>query len=175
MPVLKTMVDPAVKTAFKERASSLSLSESDLLRVVVIDAMARSGKTPAAVLPNPDDADIDRMSLRMAAFMLKNVKKRAKAVGMSANSWVASLVQSNLMRDPVMLDEEVEVLRACNRELAAIGRNLSQIVRAMNDNCNETDRLKSQLIDELQEAISDNRAAIHALVRARNRAWRVRE
>ena len=175
MPVLKTLVDPSVKAAFKKRAAALSLSESDLLRVVVIDAMGRAGKTPAAVVPIADDGGIDRMTLRMAAFMLKNVRKRAKTRGMSASRWVASLVQTNLMRAPVMSDEEVEALRASNRELAALGRNLHQIARALNDSVNDTDRLQLQLLDALQESIRDNREVIRTLVRASLKAWAVAE
>lgn len=172
MPVLKTLVDSSIKAAFKGRATAAGLSESDLLRVVVRDAMGKAGKVPAAITSSAEDAGTDRMTVRMPAFMLKNLRKRAKAMGLSsASRWVASLVQSTLMRDPVMLDAEIEALRASNRELAAIGRNLNQIARALNDNFNETDRLKLQLVDVLQESISDNRLAIRALVRASRKAW----
>jgi hypothetical protein len=175
MPVLKTLVDTSIKAAFKSRAKAMSLSESDLLRVVVLDALGKAGKTPAVVAPNADDAETDRINVRMAAFLLKNVRKRAKAKAMSTSRWIASLVQSNLMRDPVMSDAEIEALRASNRELAAVGRNLNQIARALNDNFNETDRLKLELLDVLLESIKDNRTAIRTLVRASQKVWGVAE
>jgi predicted DNA binding CopG/RHH family protein len=171
MPVLKTLVPPDLKATFKKRAVTLSLSESDLLRVVVIEAMSKTGKSPAPLTPNSDEAETDRMTLRMPAFLLKNVRKRSKALGMSASRWVASLVQTNLMRDPVMSAVEVEVLRASNRELAAISRNLNQISRSLNDNFHEADRLKLQLIDGLQDSIKSNRAAVVALVRSSLKTW----
>jgi hypothetical protein len=175
MPVLKTMVTPALKSTVKGRAMALSLSESDLLRVVIIESMGNPGKTYAPAPLNAQDAQTDRMTLRMATFMLKNVRKRSKALGMSASRWVASLVQTNLMRDPVMSEVEIEALRASNRELAAIGRNLNQIARALNDNLNETDRLKLPLIDALQDAIKTNRAAISTLIRSSLKGWGVAE
>jgi hypothetical protein len=175
MPALTTLVDLSIKAAFKGHAKALSLSESDLLRVIVLDALGRAKKTPAIVPPNVEDAETDRMTVRMPAFLLKSVRKQAKAKSMSASRWVASLVQSTLMRDPVMSDVEIEALRASNRELAAIGRNLNQIARALNDNFNETDRLKLQLLDVLQESVKDNRAAIRGLVRASQKAWGVAE
>lgn len=175
MPALTTLVDTRLKAEFKGRAKAIEKSESDLLRMIVIDALGRAGKTAAVIAPNAEDAKADRMTVRMAAFLLKAVRKRAKAKNMSASRWVASLVQSNLMRDPVMSDAEIVALRESNRELAAIGRNLNQIARALNDNFNETDRLKLQLLDVLLESIKDNRGTIRALVRTSLKVWKEAE
>lgn len=172
MPVLKTLVDTRIKAAFKAQAQAAVLSESDLLRIVVIDALGKAGRTPPAVIANAEDAETDRLTVRMPAFLLKTVRKRAKAKGgMSASRWIASLVQSNIMSDPVMSDTEIEALRASNRELAALGRNLNQIARALNDNFTETDRLKLELLNIILESIKDNRAATRTLVRASQKAW----
>jgi len=100
------------------------------------------------------------------------VKARAKIKGMAPSRWLASLTQSNLMRHPVMTDDELTTLRATNRELAAISRNINQIARALNNHLYETERVKIEKLEELRQLIIANRDAIHALVRMSQQSWK---
>ena len=90
---------------------------------------------------------------------------------MAPSRWVTALVQSNLTRQPVMSDDELAGLLASNRELAAIGRNLNQIARALNEAFYETERVKLEKLAELRQVITENRLAVRALVRASQNAW----
>jgi hypothetical protein len=106
--------------------------------------------------------------VRLAAFLLEDVKKRAKARGMAPSRWIASLVQSNVTRLPVLTEDELAAVLAANRELAAIGRNINQIARTLNETFHETERVR---LDTLADVIADNRQAIRELVRASKQAW----
>ena len=81
------------------------------------------------------------------------------------------MVQSNLTAQPVMTSDELAVLRASNRELAAIGRNINQIAHALNADFHETERVKLEKLAELRQVITGNGAAVRALVRASQSAW----
>lgn len=76
------------------------------------------------------------------------------------------------MRHPVMTDDELTTLRATNRELAAISRNINQIARALNNHLYETERVKIEKLEELRQLIIANRDAIHALVRMSQQSWK---
>jgi hypothetical protein len=62
-------------------------------------------------------------------FIADAVRDRVARKGMSASRWKAYLVQSHLMREPVLSEKEIEALRMSNLELRAIGRNLNQIAK----------------------------------------------
>ena len=57
------------------------------------------------------------MTVRLAGFLKKGVDARAKLAGTRPSKWVAALVQSHLMRTPVLSDRELERLDAALREL----------------------------------------------------------
>ena len=115
--------------------------------------------------------------MRLASFMKAEVKKRAAIEGMSSSEWVASLIQTVLMHEPVLTEKEIEVVSFANRELAAVGRNLNQIARSMNRaeligaNFAKDEILTLEGIAVLKQKISKLRDKILNLVVARNRAW----
>ncbi|MDC6409537.1 MobC family plasmid mobilization relaxosome protein [Xylella fastidiosa subsp. multiplex] len=174
MPVLKTVVEPETKTRFRSMAKARGLSESELLRAVVLAVTGQDTDTNTPLEPYAEKVDIDRMTVRMARFLLEATKERARSKGMAPSRYVAALVQSNLTKQPVMTEEEIKVLLASNRELAAIGRNINQISHALNSAnsaFHETERVRLDKLAELHQALVENRAAIRALVRASQNAW----
>ncbi|OJZ69124.1 hypothetical protein B375_0211735 (plasmid) [Xylella fastidiosa 6c] len=171
MPVLKTVVEPETKTRFRSMAKARGLSESELLRAVVLAVTGQDTDTDTSLEPYAEKVDIDRMTVRMARFLLEATKERARSKGMAPSRYVAALVQSNLTKQPVMTEEEIKVLLASNRELAAIGRNINQIAHVLNSAFHETERVRLDKLAELHQALVENRAAIRALVRASQNAW----
>ncbi len=171
MPVLKTLVEPVLKTRFQSLASAQGLSESELLRQVVLNSLGENGSTVAPVDPDPKKSDTKRMTIRLARFLTEPVKLRAKSKSMAPSRWISALVQSNILKQPVMDDAELQVLRASNRELAAIGRNLNQIAKSLNEAFHKTERVRLDRLAELNHAIEANRLAIQSLVRASQNTW----
>ena len=175
MPVLKTIVGDATKQDFKDLCVKRGLSESEQLRSLVVAetqlASAQPSQAIAPIHPDGSNADLDRMTVRMPGFVMDGAKDRARTQGMAPSRWVAALVQSNLTAQPVMTDVEVEALLASNRELAAVGRNLSQVVRALNASGLEVDKVHLEALTELSAAVTSNRSEIRRLVRASRQAW----
>jgi hypothetical protein len=90
---------------------------------------------------------------------------------MSATRWVASLVQSNLLKVPVMTSEELRILEHCTSELSAIGRNLNQVARVLNADFLDADKLKLELLEAIQSSVQQAQQAIRNLARATNQRW----
>lgn len=171
MPVLKTLVEPETKARFQSMATMRGLSESELLRAVVLAVTDPEPAAAAPIKPDLKRAEVERMTLRLPRFLMEATKARAKSKGMAPSRLVAALVQSNLAGQPVMTDAELAELRASNRELAALGRNLNQIAKALNETFYETERVRLDKLAELSQAITANRAAIRVLVRSSQNAW----
>jgi hypothetical protein len=171
MPVLKTLVDLETKKQFRSIAKAQGLSESELLRAVVLVVIGQDNSDEQLVEPSAEKSDINRMMIRLASFLMEAVSARAKTKGMAPSRWVAALVQSHLTGQPVMTDDELAALKASNRELAAIGRNINQIAKVLNETFHETERVKLEKLAELSQTIEKNREAIRALVRASQNSW----
>lgn len=171
MPVLKTLVEPGTKTRFRNMARERGLSESELLRAVILAVTGEDEGDGQPIEPDAERAELDRMTVRMPRFLMEATKERAKTKGMAPSRWVTALVQSHLTRKPVMTADELAALQASSRELAAIGRNINQIAHALNSAFHETERVKLEKLAELRQVITGNRAAIRALVRASQNAW----
>lgn len=173
MSVLKTLVDERTKNRFRAAARERGLSESELLRSVVLVVTGDDDSGDAVpVEANGEAAELERMTLRMPRFLMEAAKARASVKRMAPSRWVAALVQSHLTGTPVMTADELATLQASSRELAAIGRNINQIAHALNTAFYETERVKLEILDQLREVIIRNRADIRALVRASQNAWR---
>jgi hypothetical protein len=94
---------------------------------------------------------------------------------MSFSRWISALVQSNLTRHPVLTETELLAIEASTRELAAIGRNINQLARALNETYFQTERIRLDRLNELSRNITQTREAIGALVRASRNSWRTDE
>ena len=177
MPMLRARVDEDLKSLFLQKAEALNLSESELLRQVVLDFFAHAKNKDEvedvlkAVEPDAENAEIEKMTIRLPRFLVDAAKERAKAKGMATSRWIAALVQSSLMQKPVMVDPELNELRANIRELNAIGRNINQMARALNESKNNTDKVKLDNLDLLRTYLDRNIDFVRGLVRASQQAW----
>ena len=177
MPILRARVDEDLKSLFLQKAEERDLSESELLRKIVLEFFTHEKKKDEvedvlrAVEPDAENAENEKMTIRLPRFLVDAAKERAKAKGMATSRWIAALVQSSLMQKPVMVDQELTVLRSNIRELNAIGRNINQMARALNESKNNTDKVKLDTLDLLRTYLDRNIAFVRGLVRASQQAW----
>ena len=102
---------------------------------------------------------------------MEAAKEKAKEKGMATSRWIAALVQSNLARTPVMTDQELTALKANIRELTAIGRNINQMARALNESRNNTDKVNLETLALLGDTLKTNLSLVRELVRASQQVW----
>lgn len=174
MPVLITKVDEDLKKLFQKHSKTKGFSEAELLRAIVIDTLRKEPHTESEqpeLKPAPGKTEPERITVRMPGFLMDTAKDRAKAKGMAPSRWIAALVQSNLAKKPVMADQELLTLKANIRELTAIGRNINQMARALNESRNNTEKVRLDTLALLDETLKTNLSLIRELVRASQQAW----
>jgi hypothetical protein len=170
VPRLATTIEPWVETEFLIRAQQAIVNKHALLREVVYAYLATPREYPA-ILADSNNCQSEHLSVRLPMFLADAVRQRAIDKGMSASRWKACLIQSHLMREPVLGDGEIEILRASNNELRMIGRNLNQIARALNTRFEETDRIKLEVLAALIEKIDAHQALVCKLIRHSQNDW----
>ena len=107
----------------------------------------------------------------MPGFLMDAAKEKAKVKGMAPSRWIAALVQSNLAKKPVMADQELLALKANIRELTAIGRNINQMARALNESRSNTEKVKLDTLALLDDTLKTNLSLIRDLVRSSQQVW----
>lgn len=175
--VLRVRVDPDLRDRFAAAAAKRDKTPAAVLRGFMasyIDAAHPGALTPPAFTDSPKKR---RLSVAIPEFLRDKLNDRAMREQFSASAWIASLVQTNLMQSPVMTDKEMELLHYASRQLAAVGRNLNQIAKHMNQAARmgvyapSAQDLRMSFLDELRRSVIVQRRGISKLVRARYRAW----
>ncbi|AUZ86126.1 MULTISPECIES: plasmid mobilization relaxosome protein MobC [Methylophaga] len=125
---------------------------------------------------NDDDLEVTKKTIYVSNFLVKEAVKRADHYGMKFTVWVRNLIAANLTHQPIMTEQQIVELRAANRELASIGRNLNQIAKAMNQavDLKVRDRVNYDHIVELQAGIEKQKKAIYKIVSESNSVWQVK-
>lgn len=130
---LTTWVDRQLKEQFSAVARAQGLSESALLRRLVAASVPRIGPTDesiARVEPLPKGW---RISVRLHAEDLLLLRERALARELPVSTYVSLLVRSHLRSVAPLPTAELVALKRSLAEVGAIGRNLNQIARAVNE------------------------------------------
>jgi hypothetical protein len=178
-PVVRARLNPELHKRFEDLRLAEGLTESGLLQRAVrnelegADRLAwRSAIQRVRAPTGGEGTEPTRLTFRLPVFIREAATVRAAARGLRVTPWVAALVQSHVAATPVLTDAELQV-EAANRELGAIGRNINQIARALNEAHFQTERVRLDRLAELSEEIDSTREAIRSLVRASRNAWGV--
>lgn len=170
MPRLATTVDESVEAEFLVRARQVNVDKHAYLRELVYAHLLQPRLYPD-LIPDSRSANTEHLSVRLFTFLADAVRERGAHKGMSASRWMAALIQSHLMREPVLDDKQIEILRESNNQLRMIGRNLNQIARAMNTRPEDTDQIKLEVIKALAEMIEVHQQKVVGLIRHSQNQW----
>lgn len=157
------------KTAWQNFCRDRSISESDMLRMMIKKI---SDGEPPEKSSTQDEKKSEKITIRITGKDKFRIIKRAKKEGYpSRTSWVTSLVLAALHREPVLTQDEITALRESNRQLAAIGRNLNQLVRALNSDARATNRITRAEIKDLADQIEEHKANVATLLNQNLNRW----
>lgn len=166
---VRARVQTDVKNQFSSLAAARGLTPSELLRELVLREI---GSDPVAEVPQLTTGITNsRLMVRLPAGVARALHIRAQMKGMASSRYLGAIAQAHLAHVPVMTGEELAALKASSRELAAIGRNINQIARALNDAHHETHRVRLELLADLADTIEAEREAIRQLMHASLASW----
>jgi hypothetical protein len=151
------------------------------LRLIKQDLAARRAggvKTdPKTYKPIPGDEEkklmrVGQLHVRFSTSELEAIKtEAARTTFHNPQAWIVAAVRGTLTRSPQFSQGELDVLTESTRQLAAIGRNLNQLVRAINTSPVELARVGAEEIETVREAIKTELRNIGALVSASADRW----
>lgn len=81
----------------------------------------------------PDTGEKKRIAVRLTPSEHLGVKERAAAEGCSPQRWIVSCVRASLTHEPQFTMETTKALWESSYQLRAIGRNLNQVAKRLNE------------------------------------------
>nr|BBE29064.1 hypothetical protein [uncultured bacterium] len=99
----------------------------------------------------PDEGPKERLEIRLTPTEYQAINSRAEAEGCSPQRWVINCVRASLTHEPQFTMETTKALWESSYQLRAIGRNLNQIARRLNEGKPGT--VKTEQLEKLAEFI----------------------
>jgi hypothetical protein len=128
---IKSRVSAELKARFRALAAREGRTECGQLKWLLQSAVPAPGErvtAPVTVRAGVRDA---RLSVRLNADDRRLLRERANARHLPSATYVALLVRAHLLEQPPLPRHELAALLRATAEVAAIGRNLNQYVRAV--------------------------------------------
>jgi predicted DNA binding CopG/RHH family protein len=126
-------VTSETKARVRALAEREGINESTLLKQLLDVVLRTSTFEERPALTTPENMSRDaRVNVRLAPEVWRMLRERARARGMPSATYVSSLVRTHLLGNAPLPKAEYLALKQSVVELTAIGRNLNQIARALN-------------------------------------------
>jgi Bacterial mobilisation protein (MobC) len=169
---LMTWLPRDTKAQFAALAHHQGVSESALLKRLVVASLAPTTvvKPQAPDVVEPVSAT-GRLSIRLRSDDLLILRERAKAREMPTSTYVSLLIRSHLRALAPLPTPELHALKRSVAEIGAIGRNLNQIARAVNQGEPPGGPSKADL-HALLRALDGLRLRVKALINTNLESWR---
>lgn len=120
----------------------------------------------------PDYGLKERLEVRFTPSEFEALNARAAAEGSSPQRWVANSVRASLTQKPQFTMETTQALWNSSRQLRAIGRNLNQIAKRLNND--EPGSIKTEQMEKLAGYIDDHTKKVAALLDASLSRWSIK-
>lgn len=173
---LNVYLGEPLKAAWELHCQAKGLKPGAALRALIQMDVARSGEeaTPPAAqqVEHPDRGRKRRAEIRFTPSELEAVDVRAEAEGCSRQVWLVNVVRGMLTKQPQAGMREIEALGESNYQLLAIGRNLNQIAKRLNDG--HPDRITASSLGHLRNEIRAHTVKVSRVMGASIERWSLR-
>jgi hypothetical protein len=171
---LATWISLEDKARFLRLADRDGLTDSAMHKVLINDLVAATEGPHASKYPRLNGA-LGRPKGGRLTFRLHNadrllLKKRADARGLREATYLAMLVRSHVRSLKPLPSRDLRALQLSIAELSAIGRNLNQIARTVNEG-RSTDRTLRTATVTLIPACAKLRDHVTALIKSDLISW----
>jgi predicted DNA binding CopG/RHH family protein len=140
--LITARVTSEMKERFRAVACYQGLSESTLLKCLLAALLTAATVRPQVPESIEPVAVGGKISVRLQTDDLLLLRERAKTRAMPTSTYVSLLIRSHLRSVIPLPTAELDVLKRSVAEISAIGRDLNQIARTVNQGEGSNERAK---------------------------------
>jgi mobilization protein NikA len=107
-----------------------------------------------------------RITARFTEREVGEIQQRAREAGLSTSRCLAYWIRSNVHSPSIPQRALIEALTESNYQLAAIGRNINQIARALNQDAPRSQPEHAARLEQFQDQVREHLIRISAVVAA---------
>jgi hypothetical protein len=159
-----------LKSPWEAHCRRMGTAPSEAIRLLVSQTLGIATFPASDATPVDHEACRRRIEIRLMQgeyFALQHV---ASAAGFSVNRWIVAMIRAQLSFDPQFGEQELRVLAASNSQLAAIGRNLNQIARALNAG-DRVEPYRFKVLETLKHEIDGHLDKVNHMIQANLDRW----
>lgn len=165
-----------LKKPWADYCEALGKKPGAALKEAIEQQLEKAAKNPPLPqLRQTGEAPDDEPKLRFEILMTKSEKaavhERANLERCSQRRWIIDAIRAGLTREPQFGMKEIDALGESNYQLLAIGRNLNQVAKAMNEHRRDTVTIES--IERLREIIDAHTDKVSTAIRASLERWNI--
>lgn len=175
---ISTWQPVSIKRSFANLCAAQNKSESALLGQIVLQVLKMN---PA---PEATQKELrgDNLNFRFPLKAKLRLQERAAKRHLTISEYCVSLLLSHLTQTPIFTDTEFAQVREANRQLAALGRNVNQLTKALNaiaaagsqsDLGIDIDSLRQFSAADLRTQVQECRAAVLKLSESNVKSWKI--
>jgi len=169
--LIAARVSLETKVRVRRLADRQGITESALIKRLLDVLLQTSGLDEEVTVEPPDKVNRQgRLYVRMEPQDLRLLRERSKARGMASATYASLLLRSHLRGGAPLPKAEYVALMQSIEGLAAVGRNLNQIARALNRG-GRTDLPGRQEVAAMLKIAEALRDQFRALLDANQRSW----
>jgi predicted transcriptional regulator len=173
-PVLSVRLGQDVKERWEAYCAVLGKAPSTTIKEAIEQQLEKASKFPPIKIYRQTGEVADREpKVRFEVLLTQSEKAalvdRANLERCSQRRWIIDAIRAGLTREPQFGMKEIEALGESNYQLLAIGRNLNQVAKAMNEN--RRDAVTIELIERLRGIIDAHTDKVSTAIRASLERW----
>ncbi|HDS1667626.1 plasmid mobilization relaxosome protein MobC [Stenotrophomonas maltophilia] len=173
-PTLSVRLRPELKRQWEAHCKSQGVTSSALIQATIEQILEAAGKAePVAAIKRsrePTEPERkERCELLLTTSEKAGVRERADLEGCSMRRFMVDAIRAALTREPQFGMRAVEVLGDSNYQLMAIGRNINQIARRLNEGRGAA--LQIEKLDALHGVIQQHIRHVSDVTRASLERW----
>lgn len=166
----------ALKKPWSDYCKSIGKKPGAALKKAIEQQLEKAEKIPPAkTYQQTQEAPDDEPKVRFEILMTKSEKaavmERSNLERCSQRRWVIDAIRAGLTHEPQFGMKEIEALGESNYQLLAIGRNLNQIAKSMNQGLRNSITIES--IEQLREIIDAHTDKVSTAIRASLERWNI--
>lgn len=119
----------------------------------------------------PDTTPKEGVRVWLTSSEKKAMREQAEAEKCSMGRWIVDAIRTRLTGEPQFSMKEIETLGESNFQLLAIGRNLNQIARRLNEGKDAPEVVAA--VKELRRQIGEHTALVDRAMRASIERWKI--